>query len=430
MRIVVLTVLIGTLLVWRVRRGLRRGSDWQTSFVGVAVVFLAAELGATVIYPTLPPPSETRERPRPPSADFGIDQVVAPEATQASPTRKWTPPAGIRRVLFIGDSFTYGDGVRPEETFPSLISLNLEPLDVEVLNHGLSGWNLDEAMTQYLTTSAVFSPDTVVWVVVLNDLGDPPENAWGDLVRHAPPPGVSRLLDFASLALTRAVVHSRTEDHYNEAWDPEKNAGGANLSRDAFSLVQAEVASRGGRLIVVIFPLLHQLRDYPFAEAHRRIHQLASQAGAEVVDLLEVYQGRSATRLWASPSDHHPNPSAHQLAAQALEPMLIDELRGTDIPDARDVDCDAIASIPWPASSRYHPFETAPARQAWIAWCRNPTDPDQEMALVEQWAIEGGVHQRMLWLHAASSLSTAVHQGSSDLTALKARLDRATGASR
>jgi lysophospholipase L1-like esterase len=430
MRIAVLTVLIGGLLVWRVRRGVQRGANWQTSLAGVGIVVFATELGATLMYPVAPPPAETRERPRPPSADFGIDWVVAPEATQASPNRPWRPASDTRRVLFIGDSFTYGDGVRPEETFASRIGESMASKGVEVLNHGLSGWNLDEALNQYLTTSAVFSPDTVVWVVLLNDLGDPPESNWGDLVRHAPPPGVSRFVDFAALALTRAVVHSRTEAHYHDAWDPSHNPGGAALSQDAFALVQAEVASRGGRLVVVIFPLLHKLREYPYRQTHQRIGDLASRSGAEVVDLLEVFEGRSTSTLWASPHDHHPNATAHQLVAQALEPVLIDDPRGAPAPIADRVNCDTIASIPWPEASRYHPLQSPTSLEAWQDWCSSPGNPDLQMTLIEQWAAQGGIHQRMLWVHAGTAMSKAVYDERSDLTSLKARLDRATGAGR
>jgi len=63
---------------------------------------------------------------------------------------------GVRRVLFIGDSFVYGAGVARAETIPSLLEDKLNSLEksqFEVLNLGLPDGNT----VQYLETAEAFA---------------------------------------------------------------------------------------------------------------------------------------------------------------------------------------------------------------------------------------------------------------------------------
>ena len=47
-------------------------------------------------------------------------------------------PDGVFRILVVGDSLTYGEGVAAEDAYPALLDTALGP-DVEVLNLGVSG---------------------------------------------------------------------------------------------------------------------------------------------------------------------------------------------------------------------------------------------------------------------------------------------------
>ena len=74
------------------------------------------------------------------------------------------------RVVFLGDSFTWGIGVRTEERFTELITKQLAGL--EILNFGVSGYS---PIQYYLMLNNVFKfkPDLVVIMFCLgNDFGD------------------------------------------------------------------------------------------------------------------------------------------------------------------------------------------------------------------------------------------------------------------
>jgi len=81
--------------------------------------------------------------------------------------------------------------------------------------------------------------------------------------------------------------------------------------------------ARGARLVVAPWPLFLSLeRGYPFAAAHREIERFCLSAGIAHHDLLAAFQGRATAELWVHPVDHHPNETAHRLAAESLAPVV------------------------------------------------------------------------------------------------------------
>lgn len=67
---------------------------------------------------------------------------------------------GKFRVLSFGDSFTHGDGVKPEEAFPEL--LNSLDQRIDSLNLGVSRFGLDQEYLMYLEHGQIFKPDLVL----------------------------------------------------------------------------------------------------------------------------------------------------------------------------------------------------------------------------------------------------------------------------
>lgn len=70
-------------------------------------------------------------------------------------------PAGRTRILALGDSFTFGDGVTDAETWPQQLDALLGP-EVEVLNLGASAYAHDQMLLALLDDGLALSPDVVV----------------------------------------------------------------------------------------------------------------------------------------------------------------------------------------------------------------------------------------------------------------------------
>jgi hypothetical protein len=69
------------------------------------------------------------------------------------------------RILFLGDSFTYGLGVKDDQTFPYLTEKDLlaKKFSVEVINAGNPGRGTDYALKFFQVLGSKFSPDLTVF---------------------------------------------------------------------------------------------------------------------------------------------------------------------------------------------------------------------------------------------------------------------------
>lgn len=84
-------------------------------------------------------------------------------------------PEGTFRVLVLGDSVAYGDGVARKMAFPDklegLLKTNLE--SVEVINSSVMGYTAYNELQYYLTKGRAFKPDLVLVAFCLNDVVNP-----------------------------------------------------------------------------------------------------------------------------------------------------------------------------------------------------------------------------------------------------------------
>jgi len=92
-------------------------------------------------------------------------------------------PAGTRRILVLGDSFTFGVGVEDDQTFPAQMEKFLNPggalgvspataRPVEVVNAGCPGWGTENALAFWRARAEQLSPDLLVLAFYRNDLND------------------------------------------------------------------------------------------------------------------------------------------------------------------------------------------------------------------------------------------------------------------
>ena len=85
------------------------------------------------------------------------------------PERSLDPPPGVRRVLLLGDSVSWGWGVDDGERFSDLIEAELGP-GVEVINLAVPGYGTDHHLWTLEHNGFAFQPDLVLLGMVLNDL--------------------------------------------------------------------------------------------------------------------------------------------------------------------------------------------------------------------------------------------------------------------
>ncbi|QDU84891.1 hypothetical protein Pla163_20090 [Planctomycetes bacterium Pla163] len=241
-----------------------------------------------------------------------------------------TKPAGQRRVLCVGDSFTFGNGVPLEDTWVQRLEGLLEQRwdDVEVINGGFAaGDHRTGGYAPWIASDGLaLDPDLVVIGVCLNDLGDvpmaltppPPEERWLGGISHV----LNALQDrrhrreFEATALPDAGV---LLDLVPEPW---------NAARAALTTLRDLCAERDVELLVVVFPMFFRLEEdrYPFHGLHRAVTEFCGTAGIDCIDLYPTFAGQPDRPLWIHPTDQHANPIGQALIAEALLPRVVGAL--------------------------------------------------------------------------------------------------------
>jgi hypothetical protein len=127
------------------------------------------------------------------------------------------PPAkrpGVRRILALGDSVTYGIGVEWSESWPQVLEAELaQSLEyglgkAEVFNFAMPGWDAEQSVTLTTSTLVDWQPDLVVWGSSPNDVL-PSYLMWGANDAHpvfvgtSVPEGVSPLPEWLTLFFVR-----------------------------------------------------------------------------------------------------------------------------------------------------------------------------------------------------------------------------------
>ena len=148
------------------------------------------------------------------------------------------------RIVALGDSFTYGQGVRAEEALPARLEVELaatRETPIEVLNFGVPGYNLHEAVEQYNYLAGDWHPDAVVLFLFENDLDAPACDIVGRRLFMA---AFRRIRLFRVTIVSLAPELLGTPDpHYS----PERSA---QLETELTEL-EAAVEATGARLFVV-----------------------------------------------------------------------------------------------------------------------------------------------------------------------------------
>jgi len=233
------------------------------------------------------------------------------------------PAPGERRILAVGDSFTFGSGVQLEGSWPQQLEALLAPTQpggrVEVINAGFAaGSHWPAGYAEWIESDGLaFSPETVVIGFCLNDMGDVP------MLANLPPeraPGLhSELFErvrgtFAGPPPPSTHDMALIVDANPKPW--RDTQGGLLRVRDV-------CAQRGVRLLVAVFPMISVLGpEYPYTRLHAMVGSFCADNGIECVDLLERFRGRDDRSLWVHPTDQHPNDEGQRIIAEGIAAAL------------------------------------------------------------------------------------------------------------
>jgi len=251
-------------------------------------------------------------------------------------------PAPRRRVLCLGDSFTFGLGVGDADTWCERLAA-ADP-SVETVNMGESGYGVDQAFLRYRRDAAGLRHDLVLFAFIANDF-DRMRSARYDgypkptlrltdgalRAAHVPVPrgiGIRGRLERALLALER----SRGADAGTGGGDRPATRPAPDPDRDPEdTLVTAVVGeldtlagARGARVLLVQLPTRNDYRGGDADHWRRTLPLTARHAGVTWVDLIPALRRLPAESVSALfiPRDGHYSATGHAWVARRLRPFV------------------------------------------------------------------------------------------------------------
>jgi hypothetical protein len=241
---------------------------------------------------------------------------------------------GLRRITFLGDSFTAGQGVLLEERFANRIREARPEWQVHTIAW-LGASTVGELAALEDLIEQGYELDVVVLVYYYDDIHDfmdrPALERFVRAFTPAPPGGLEFL-----------VSHSFAINTLFHRWTQRENAPPLatylSLVEDAYSggpwieqrqllrRVNETVRRNGGTLMSVTFPWLIGLDEgtVQLRVVHERVEQAWREEGVPHLDLLPVLLDHAGEGLVVSKHDDHPSVLAHRLAAEAIEGLLAD----------------------------------------------------------------------------------------------------------
>lgn len=246
-------------------------------------------------------------------------------------------PTETFRILGLGDSYLFGQGVKYEDVcltqLGKLLQSDLGDRQVETINTGLQALNTAQERDILEKHGLQYDPDLVILHFVLNDVErrkdlfqtGPKVEFTEEYVKIYQSPGsLSKFSYFGGWAkqqwqrywlgesYIRECVQSFTDD--STKWQQ---------CRTALDDIHRICQEHDIPLLVVIFPFFHNLDgEYPFAPIHEVVRTHCESQQIPVLDLREKYREFHGPELWVHPTDQHPNETAHKIAAETIAETL------------------------------------------------------------------------------------------------------------
>lgn len=266
--------------------------------------------------------------------------------TDARGLRSRAPDAEPPRykVLLIGDSVTFGSGVRYEDAFGSKLETMLNRglgRSVAVWNAGVPGYNTTQEELALRHMGPLVQPDLVLVQVCMNDYMAAPVLTPGKTLdaTHMEGGGGFSLVQLLYRSRVFVLVKEKLKDQEKRA--PErfpkwmhyishlKNKPGWAQVKESLVKMKADADSLHARLVVVVFPVEEQLR-IPDHSLQDDLGTFLELHGIAMLDLFPAFKAHWPKGLYVDYWEQthqvdklHPNARGHELAAKTIASTLL-----------------------------------------------------------------------------------------------------------
>jgi lysophospholipase L1-like esterase len=236
-------------------------------------------------------------------------------------------PAGVFRVLLLGDSYAYAQAVEYESSFAAELERRLKAraagVEVEVVNTGVPGYNTAQEAAYLAERGMSYAPDCIVILFVANDLGLPylmlePRDPLSlrrsyvvetlmsfarrdDGTTPEIPPGMMRLGDQGE-TFDGPEGRDRIPASYSHM-----------VGRSGYRRALREIARAAGAIPVI------NVADYADVYGFERADHLELEKFQRELGIHYAFVPTINDRAyWVAPDDRHPNARGHALLAEQV----------------------------------------------------------------------------------------------------------------
>lgn len=230
-------------------------------------------------------------------------------------------PPNTFRILVLGDSITWGQGVKLEETFPqvlqSLLHQKCPEVQYELIGMGVRGHRLADNLMKLLVHGQYLKPDLVLIQVCVNDLD------FYDYVSISHFQGVAKQKIKSPVEIQKEIWKEGTLDWkiFSECLDAIEKWSQVNSVPVGFLFFPVVDAIPAGHNFEH-----YDVKSFPWLRDFEKVIDEVRSRKYPTIFLMDQYREKAGdSYLAVSKTDGHPNVYAHRLAAEAIAPFLFRE---------------------------------------------------------------------------------------------------------
>jgi len=255
-------------------------------------------------------------------------------------------PANTFRILVLGDSITFGQGIEEGEIYTSLLEKALvarhPEQKVDVINTGVMGYSAVDEMNTLSKVGDLLNPDLILIGFYENDAKHGPQVKEEDRNRWAIPfpenskealLSHSKLLMWVSLKYDQALLKAGIRSDHEASIELAYNLNSEDWNQFVSAYRQIYEWTRMRHISPPLVGLLlatpyfdPQLNDFinmtPKVGAQvrhvKQVEQFLNNMGIPTVDYLPLFQRHNKQNMMVSKWETHPNALAHQLYAEGF----------------------------------------------------------------------------------------------------------------
>lgn len=239
----------------------------------------------------------------------------------------------VYRILFLGDSFTFGSGIKNlEDTYPKLIEkmLNIEydSIKVEAVIFAKEGYSVLDELNALKRKGLSFEPDLIILGYFLNDAEEKgSKKGYEDLLyaHYIIPYELGDLMYKYSLfyyflesRLKKMIGSRKSYEDYIEHLYSDSNPYFKQHKKDLEELIKIANTNKIPLLVIMIPSPGVDFKDYPYLKINKYIQEISESNRVSYLDLLPYFQEYEPKDIRISLFDAHMNELGHKIMAYAV----------------------------------------------------------------------------------------------------------------